>query len=62
MQSRTALIKRLPVIVIDQKRLRQLTVELTRLMDVSSIIDFFKLILADFSNIKYPQFQWLFVD
>lgn len=31
-QSRTALIKRLPVIVIDQKRLRQLTVELTRLM------------------------------
>lgn len=32
MQSRTALIKRLPVIVIDQKRLRQLTVELTRLM------------------------------
>lgn len=61
MQSRTALIKRLPVIVIDQKRLRQLTVELTRLIFHQSLI-FFKLILADFSNIKSPQFQWLFVD
>lgn len=39
-QSRTALIKRLHVIVIDQKRLRQVTVELTRLIFHQSLIFF----------------------